>query len=322
MGNDTQIAGAPPAAPQDLKVPEKGPKFKGEALPETGSFAKMLEPRNIEETMALANLLSKSDIVPKDFQGKPANIVVAVTLGREVGFGWAQALQTIAVINGRPSIWGDGAIGLILASGFLAEQADDWDPKTDGGTATYRCRRHGSKEFIVRSFSMNDAKRAGLTGKDTYQKYGPRMCFNRARSWALRDGFADVLKGLRIREEEDDVIILNKTPSGDYAAPGRLSDPKPKPQAPTDPEPEPTPAPAEETQEGQVVDAELKYVESVAKNKRTGEYHVLIGDKDFTATEAIAKAAHSLMEAKKPVDFSATESGILTEIQEVGPAAD
>ena len=226
-----------PAAPTAQPPEKKKPTFKGSELVPVGTFAHAMEPRNFEELMALANLLAKSDIVPKDFQNKPANIVVAVTLGRELGVGWAQAVQNIAVINGRPSAWGDLVMGLVLNCDFYQDSSDEWDPKLDGGTATFHSKRKG-KSLTTRTFSHEDAKKAGLLGKDTYQKYERRMLFNRARAFALRDDYADVLKGLRIREEEEDIITLEQTPGGEYAMP------KPRDAAPT-PEAAQSAAPAE-----------------------------------------------------------------------------
>ena len=64
----------------------------------------ILEPTNLKEAKEFAETLSKSGLVPKEFQAKPANILVAVQWGYEIGLAPMQALQNIAVINGRPSL--------------------------------------------------------------------------------------------------------------------------------------------------------------------------------------------------------------------------
>src|ERR1051325_7073679 len=78
-----------------------------------------LRPRNFEEAYRFANIMAESDLVPKDFQKKPANVLVAVQLGMELGVSPMQALQNIAVINGRPCIWGDLLPAIIFASGLM-----------------------------------------------------------------------------------------------------------------------------------------------------------------------------------------------------------
>ena len=60
-----------------------------------------LVPRNLDDALKISNTLSKSGLVPKDFQGKPENVFVAIQWGLELGLAPLQALQSIAVINGR-----------------------------------------------------------------------------------------------------------------------------------------------------------------------------------------------------------------------------
>lgn len=179
-----------------------------------------LVPQNLAEAQEVAAVLAKSELVPKDFIGKPANILLAIMSGSEIGLSPAQSLQSIAVINGRPSIWGDASIGLVEASGLCEGWSDSFDPATN--TASFTITRRG-RGPITRTFSEADAKAANLLGKPgPWQQYKKRMLFNRARAWALRDVFPDVLKGLRIVEEEQDVTPINVTPAP--AAPRRKSE--------------------------------------------------------------------------------------------------
>jgi len=68
--------------------------------------------------LRLADMLAKSSMVPRDYIGRPENIVVSVLWGREVGLGPLQALQNIACINGRPAIWGDAALAPVRTMNF------------------------------------------------------------------------------------------------------------------------------------------------------------------------------------------------------------
>ncbi|UVL22418.1 recombinase RecT [Pseudomonas donghuensis] len=160
-----------------------------------------LAPQNIDEALRFADFLAASDIVPKDFQRKPANILVAVQWGMELGLQPMQAMQSIAVINGRPSLWGDAVIALVRSSP-LCEYVYETD---DGETATCRVKRVGEDEQ-VRTFSMADASQAGLKGKQgPWAQYPKRMRQMRARSFALRDVFPDVLRGMPMAEEVQDI---------------------------------------------------------------------------------------------------------------------
>ncbi|KVN25598.1 hypothetical protein WJ63_15830 [Burkholderia pyrrocinia] len=160
-----------------------------------------LSPRSLEEAMKFAGLLADSSIVPKDFIGKPGNVLVAIQWGMELGLKPMQAMQNIAVINGRPSLWGDALLALVLASS-VCEYIHEWE---ENGTAFIKCKRRGKPED-VQSFSDEDAKKAGLIGKQgPWAQYPQRMKKMRARAFALRDNFADVLKGIAVAEEVMDI---------------------------------------------------------------------------------------------------------------------
>jgi hypothetical protein len=195
---------------------------------------KPLLPRSLKEALQLASLLSKSKLVPKGFEN-PEACLVGILYGMEVGLSPIAALQRMAIVEGRPTIWGDAALALVEASGLLikieerienlgsqpAEQSSDWphDGKASGTghkrpdqsdeiqnikskTAICQVLRSGRSEPITRSFSVEDAKRAGLWQKPgPWTDYPDRMLMMRARAFALRDAFPDVLMGLYIREE-------------------------------------------------------------------------------------------------------------------------
>lgn len=164
-----------------------------------GTISAMI-PTDIDQAFRLARAIAMSGMAPKAYGQDENKCFVGILAGAEVGFAPMQALQSIAVINGNPSIWGDGALALVQASGLL-ESIEETD---DGNEATCCVVRKGWAP-IVRTFSMEDAKKAKLAGKaGPWTDYPKRMRQMRARSWALRDGFADVLKGLHIAEEVRD----------------------------------------------------------------------------------------------------------------------
>jgi hypothetical protein len=161
-----------------------------------------LAPTSLNEAIEYSKLIAGSSLAPKGYEGKPGDVLIAVQMGAEFGLQPLQALQNIAVINQRPCMWGDAVKGLVEASGLLEYCRETWDEETQ--TATCIAKRAGKPEPISKTFSIKDAERAGLASRDTYKRYPQRMCQMRARSWVLRDEFADVLKGLRLREEEED----------------------------------------------------------------------------------------------------------------------
>jgi hypothetical protein len=141
------------------------------------------------------------------------DIMIAVQHGLEVGLSPMSALQNIAVVNGKPCIYGDAALALCCSHpSFLdIEETVSRDGTADGHLATCVVKRR-DRSAVVRTFSESDAKKAQLWGKSgPWQQYPQRMLQMRARSWALRDAFPDALKGLGVAEEVRDYSPRNVT---------------------------------------------------------------------------------------------------------------
>lgn len=170
-----------------------------------------MEPKTLEEAMKFADLIAKSSLVPRDFQNQPGNVLIAIQMGREIGLKPMQALQNIAVINGRPCVWGDALPAIAYGSKQVEDFREDFEPATM--TATCQVKRKGQPTPIIRTFSQADAEKAGLWRKlGTWQTFPKRMLQMRARAFALRDGFSDYLKGLSVAEEIMDIDPVETTP--------------------------------------------------------------------------------------------------------------
>ena len=192
---------------------------------QTAPVAYDLSPRNFDEAWRLAEILADSELVPKDFRGKPGNCLVGMQWGHELGLKALQSLQGIAVINGRPSIWGDTMLAIVRASPLCEYVVEGWDAD---GTAWCKVKRRGEPEQ-VRTFSDADAKLAGLQGKQGPWVTAPkRMKQMRARAFALRDVFTDILRGMHMAEESADL----PPPSERHMGPADEVKPAAKPELP------------------------------------------------------------------------------------------
>ena len=185
----------------DLAVAEKPKKAQ---IVGGGKLAAMI-PTDVDQAYRMSQDISRSGMTPKAYGYDADKIFVGIIAGAEVGLAPFQALQSIAVIGNNPAIWGDGALALVQGSGLLV----DMEETDDGHTATCRLVRKGRDTPNLRTFSMDDAKKAGLAGKQgPWSQYPQRMRQMRARAWAMRDGFADVLKGIGIAEEVRDFPVV------------------------------------------------------------------------------------------------------------------
>jgi hypothetical protein len=162
-------------------------------------------PVTLDEAMRFSEMLAKSQMVPKAYQGKPEDVLVAVQWGRELGLAPLQALQNIACINGKPSVYGDAAMALVQASPVCENIEEYFEGEGSPNPVAICVARRKGRTPVTVKFSVEDAKRAGLWGKaGPWQAYPKRMMQMRARGFALRDAFPDVLKGLVTVEEAQD----------------------------------------------------------------------------------------------------------------------
>ena len=171
----------------------------------------------LPDYLAFAELVARSGWAPKGMD-VPA-IVVALEFGAELGLGPLTALQNIAVVNGRPCVWGDAALALCKRHPAWDEAAfrEDLILDENGQLVGAQCTvRRIPADSITRTFTVEDAKRARLWGREgCWSQYPARMLQMRARSWALRDAFPDVLKGIGIREEWEGVDETSSQPPAD-----------------------------------------------------------------------------------------------------------
>ena len=159
----------------------------------------------MSDALAFSEMVSRTDFAPKDFRNKPEACLLAIQHGAEIGLSPMQSLQSIAVVNGRPTIYGDAALAVCLASPVCEWVTESVDGDGDKMTATCSAQRRGYPKPITSTFSVADAKAAGLWAKGgPWSQYPKRMLAMRARGFALRNAFADVLRGLVTAEEAGD----------------------------------------------------------------------------------------------------------------------
>lgn len=170
---------------------------RGELLP---------APKSTAEAMELAKTLASSQLIPKAFQQRPDDVFVAMMWSHSLGIPIVQGLQGIAVINGKPSLYGDALLAVCMGSGQMADIEETVTGNADNLTATCKVTRRGKPTPVVSTFSIADARAAGLLGKPgPWKQYTSRMLKMRARAFALRDAFPDVLSGIASAEEMQDV---------------------------------------------------------------------------------------------------------------------
>src|SRR3990167_7458987 len=125
----------------------------------------VIAPKSLSEAMDLAKMIAASNFCPAQMKGKPGDVILSLQMGAEVGLSPMQALQNIAVINGKPCLYGDGALAVAMSSGAY-EYHKEWEEGSlENGDLVAHClvKRRNSEEY-TKSFSIDDAKKANLWG--------------------------------------------------------------------------------------------------------------------------------------------------------------
>lgn len=236
--NDTNQA---VAIAEPVKAPAKGERVPAK-LQADGAGVMAIIPRDLNEAMKYANGLAMSGIVPDSFRhgGKKDNdvnvslVAMGVLKCLEIGLPPQTGLAFMLPINGRFSIWGDGAWALIQRGGHLASHKVEWhfpegfdkhttplDKWPNDIGCTVSMWRVGQADPYVNEYTVGRARRAGLWN-NTYKKPWltdpERMLFNRARAYCQRDGFSDDIFGLSIVEEVQDYAAPPKQSTVDNSA--------------------------------------------------------------------------------------------------------
>ena len=231
--SDTKATPPPPANIAEV------PKPKTQAR--TGQAIMPLVPTTVDECWQMAKCFSMSGVFPNGYPGQrgseesTATVFGAIQAGATVGIPPVASLSVMMIINGRYAMYGDGQLSVVKDSGQLEyiKEFFEGDEPEDGSvefrdsfTAVCVVKRRGSEE-VRTVFTVADAKRAQLWGKTgrnggptPWVTYPKRMLKYRARSFALRDEFPDVLLGLQHSAEElIDGGDLFQQEDGSYVAP-------------------------------------------------------------------------------------------------------
>lgn len=150
-----------------------------------------------EVSWKTAQRIANTPFVPTAFRGKPESVFAAVLYGEELGLGPMQSLNSIHVIEGKPSMSPELMRGLVARAGHRIDVKE-----SSGDKVTLWGKRADTGSEATVSWSMKDAQLAGLAGRGAWKTYPRAMLLARATSELCRMLFADVVAGLSYTPEE------------------------------------------------------------------------------------------------------------------------
>ena len=214
--------------------------------PTAGKPVSAFVPSTIEEIKWVCGMIIDAGLAPASYNtnGKADSkkVAIGVMSGLEAGIMPFTAMKTIAIINNQPCLYGDGPPAQVQRSGFLVNQeekeigaipseTDQINQWSDDYGFEVRCWRKGQDRPYVGRYTVGDARRAKLwlnPRKRPWMENPKRMLKIRARTFALRDGFADCLMGLSIAEEVEDIPAAPEQTDTGFLDGGIDITPKPK----------------------------------------------------------------------------------------------
>lgn len=266
------------------------------AAPTETDHARAFEPRDLGEAVKLAQVLFASRLLPKAL-ATPEAVVTAIVLGRELGLSAMQAIRGIHVIEGKPTLSADMMVALCKQRRDVC--AYFTCTETSGTVATYETQRVGEPKPTKLSFTLEQAKAAGVVGKDNWRKFPDAMLRARASSALARIVYPDLVLGIY----DPDELEPAPAPPRDVTPPAA-----PKKAAPQPPPPKPAPvvevAPVEADEPG-VVD----------EPAQSDAYRALAAQLDAATTSADLNAvAKAIAQAKDAGSFLPGEREALRDV--------
>lgn len=154
----------------------------------------------LDQQINYAKAMAVSNLLPVAYQNHPENVLVALEQGRALGIAPIQAMNQINVIKGKPALSADLIAALVRRAGHrLRVEGDDT-------YAQATVIRADDPDYVPKPvrWDMERAKRAGLLGNPSWQKYPAAMLRARAISEAARAWANDALYGFIYTPEELD----------------------------------------------------------------------------------------------------------------------
>lgn len=150
----------------------------------------------MQAAWSIAEMMCSTTLVPKSYQGKPAEGTAAIMYGTELGLNPIQSLQQVMVINGKPSIESRTMVALLKMRGYRFT-TDESSPQRVTVTGT-----SPSGETETSTWTFERAQKAGFTRNKLYNSIPEQMLYAKAATEVCRRLAPDVLLGISYSTEE------------------------------------------------------------------------------------------------------------------------
>lgn len=167
------------------------------AQPSAGAAVRAYQPATFAELTSMAEMLSRSGLVPDALRGKPADVATIIMHGASLGIDAMASIRSIHCVKGKPVLSADLQVALCVRHDDVCESFRVVESTDE--VASYEAKRRG-QEPVRLSWTKQQADRAGLSG-DNWRKYPAAMLRARCAAALARAVFPDLVAGLYDPEE-------------------------------------------------------------------------------------------------------------------------
>lgn len=185
----------------------------------TGGLNVFSDAQNFETALRMADCLSKSTVVPKDYQGNTGNCMIAIEMASRINTSPMMVMQNLYIVNGKPAWSSQWIIAMINSSRrYKTElQFEFGNAKEDGGLSCQAwAEDYAGHKVVGPKITMNMANDEGWTQKNGSKwKTMPQVMIQyRAASFFGRMNCPDMIMGIYSQEEVADMVDLKETDFG------------------------------------------------------------------------------------------------------------
>lgn len=253
-----------PAATGDPDPTDRGDDVNsGTVQQDMATSAALVNPYDVEvpttlrQRIAYSRAMAQAGILPRDYTARPANVLVAGEMGRELGLSVVQSVLMLNVVEGRPTLGASGVRAVILRAGHRVKvtarehnahgvctsvTVTGWryddphnDQPTDEDSRTYTLAM-AKRAKLVDQLRVDDAgevteviARSRSGNPLPWELHTERMLEARATTWVGDTLFADVTMGLSVdRDPEPAAAPVMAEHVGTTAAPKAPAAPTPR----------------------------------------------------------------------------------------------
>lgn len=149
---------------------------------------------NYDKSLEMCTALSRSNLVPKDFQGKPENILIAMEISQRTNSSLLAVMQSLNIIQGRPTFGSKYIIAAINSTGKFSPLRFQFGEELEEREVVYsytiwengqKSKREGKAKI------KNRTCKAYCTDKQTGEiLYSPEVSLEMAvqEGWYTKDG--------------------------------------------------------------------------------------------------------------------------------------